>query len=179
MAASTTDALRSGLNLMRRLPPKDVRTNLSGLTVLRPDLSEEWLQRVDAPLAVKTDTTGGAARKYLLCDYNRDGDSYRSPWSNAYDPPLADGFTPSPALRALELEANEVWSSYKDLYYEASGSISSVYMWDLDKGFAGCWLIKKGARRHRHARTTTCAHNTHIHTPYPTPGAQRLAAAAS
>lgn len=30
--ATATDMLRSGLNLMRRLPPRDVRTNLSGLT---------------------------------------------------------------------------------------------------------------------------------------------------
>ena len=32
---------------------------------------------------------------YLLCDYNRDGDSYRSPWSNTYEPPLEDGAMPS------------------------------------------------------------------------------------
>lgn len=140
--ASSTEVLRSGLNLMRRLPPRDVRTNLSGLTVLRPELSEEWLQRVDAPLAVKLDAK--ANKKYLLCDYNRDGDSYRSPWSNTYDPPLEDGFTPSDSLRAVEIAANEVWEAYRDMYYESSGSVSSVYMWDLDKGFAGCWLVKKG-----------------------------------
>ena len=28
------------------------------------------------------------------------------------------------------------------MYFEA-GSISSVYLWDLDNGFAGCFLIKK------------------------------------
>ena len=30
----------------------------------------------------------------------------------------------------------------RELYFEA-GSISSVYLWDLDNGFAGCFLIKK------------------------------------
>ena len=30
-------------------------------------------------------------KDYLLCDYNRDGDSYRSPWTNEYDPPIEDG----------------------------------------------------------------------------------------
>ena len=34
-------------------------------------------------------------RAYLLCDYNRDSDSHRSPWSNKYDPPIDDGFVPS------------------------------------------------------------------------------------
>ncbi len=78
----------------------------------------------------------------MLCDYNRDGDSYRSPWSNKYNPP-SDGFTPSPKLRALEVEANELFDAYRELYFE--GGTSSVYLWDLEtSGFAGCFLIKKG-----------------------------------
>lgn len=82
-------------------------------------------------------------RKYLLCDYNRDGDSYRSPWSNKYFPPLEDVFYPSDSLRALEAEANELFDIYRDQYYE--GGTSSVYLWDLEgKGFAGCFAIKKG-----------------------------------
>ena len=83
-------------------------------------------------------------RMYLLCDYNRDGDSYRSPWSNKYSPPLDDDvFYPSDSLRALEVEANELFDIYRDLYYEGGGT-SSVYLWDLDNGFAGCFAIKKG-----------------------------------
>ena len=48
-------------------------------------------------------------RKYLLCDYNRDGDSYRSPWTNVYLPPIPvgpdgeGGIIPSPRLRTLEV----------------------------------------------------------------------------
>merc|ERR1719431_2305231 len=45
-------------------------------------------------------------KDYLLCDYNRDGDSYRSPWSNQYEPPLDDGAMPSERLRRLEIDAN-------------------------------------------------------------------------
>jgi len=78
---------------------------------------------------------------YLLCDYNRDGDSYRSPWSNKYDPPLDDGTVPSSDLRKLEIQANDTFDIYRELYYE--GGHSSVYCWDLDHGFAACILIKK------------------------------------
>lgn len=67
---------------------------------------------------------------------------FRSPWSNTYDPPLEDGFMPSEHLRAMEMEANELFDAYRELYYE-SGSTSSVYLWDLEGGFAGCFLIKK------------------------------------
>ncbi|CAG0903595.1 unnamed protein product, partial [Cyprideis torosa] len=65
----------------------------------------------------------------------------RSPWSNTYDPPLEDGTVPSERLRKLEIEANEAFDVYRDSYFE--GGISSVYLWDLDHGFAGVVLIKK------------------------------------
>ena len=77
----------------------------------------------------------------MLCDYNRDGDSYRSPWTNAYFPAIDDGFLPSAKLRELETEANALFDAYRELYFE--GGISSVYLWDLDNGFAGSFLIKK------------------------------------
>jgi len=127
------------LDLMRRLPPSQVEDNLAGLIDLVPDLTEALLSSVDQPLKVASDNESG--RDYLLCDYNRDGDSYRSPWSNKYDPPLEDGAVPSSQLRKLEIHANEVFDLYRDMYFE--GGISSVYLWDLDDGFAGCILIKK------------------------------------
>ncbi|KAF8698612.1 hypothetical protein HU200_034855 [Digitaria exilis] len=84
-------------------------------------------------------------KEYILCEYNRDADSYRSPWSNKYDPPLEDGTVPSDEMRNLEIEANEVFSVYRDQYYE--GGISSVYIWeDEDNGFIACFLIKKDGK---------------------------------
>ena len=107
-------------------------------------------------------------REYLLCDYNRDGDSYRSPWSNEFDPPLdnaggsgggggagSDGGAgadeaaaaaasgaPTEKVRRMEVRANEAFDVYRELYYE--GGVSSVYFWNLDDGFAGVVLLKKG-----------------------------------
>lgn len=62
----------------------------------------------------------GAKRDYLLCDYNRDGNSYRSPWSNKYDPPLKDGTVPSAKLRDIEVEGNNIFDVYRELYYEVN-----------------------------------------------------------
>ena len=76
--------LDCALDLMRRLPPQQVEKNLTDLVDLVPDLTEELLAAVDQPLKVVRDRTVG--KDYLLCDYNRDGDSYRSPWTNAYYP---------------------------------------------------------------------------------------------
>lgn len=97
-----------------------------------------------------------SGREYLLCDYNRDGDSYRSPWSNKFDPPVdggvggasaggnegaGEGAIPSERVRKMEIKANEAFDVYRELYYE--GGVSSVYFWNLDDGFAGVVLLKK------------------------------------
>lgn len=127
------------------MPPNKIEQNLNGLLNLLPEETDELLQRVDQPLQEATDSETG--RQYLLCDYNRDGDSYRSPWSNKYEPYIDDGFQPSEQLRAMEVEFNELFDAYRELYFE--GGVSSVYLWDMDEGFAGCFLIKKSVEGDR------------------------------
>lgn len=131
--------LNSALDMMRRLPPQEVEANLAHLIDLAPDLTENLLCSVDQPLKVARDAS--CNKDYLLCDYNRDADSYRSPWSNRYDPPLEDGTVPSERLRSLEVELNSAMEQYQDLYF--GGGISSAYLWDMENGFAGVVLIKK------------------------------------
>ncbi|KAH9929985.1 F-actin capping protein beta subunit [Fomitopsis serialis] len=134
------DLVDSMLDLMRRLPPTHVEENVASLVAMCPDYADDLLGSVDQPLRVMTDRATG--RDYLTCDYNRDGESYRSPWSNEYDPPLEDGTVPSPKLRKLEITANEAFDTYREMYYE--GGVSSVFLWDLDDGgFAGVVLLKK------------------------------------
>jgi capping protein beta len=144
MAEPPTTPVDAALDLLSRLPPDNVVENLGSLLELAPDLTEELLSRVDQPLQARPggDTAAGtlhltrrarpqvamddvADKEFLLCDYNRDADSYRcasgsfcvlrctlahasdasglcsrrSPWSNQYFPPLDDGATPSAELR--------------------------------------------------------------------------------
>ena len=57
-------------------------------------------------------------RDYLLCDYNRDGDSWRSPWSNEFEPPLEDGeegAKPSERVRRIEVQMGEAVDVYREL----------------------------------------------------------------
>jgi len=134
------DLLDSMLDLMRRLPPTQVEENVAALAAICPDYADDLLSSVDQPLKVLVDRATG--REYLACDYNRDGESYRSPWSNEYDPPIDDGTTPTPKLRKLEIAANEAFDTYREMYFE--GGVSSVYLWDLeDGGFAGVVVLKK------------------------------------
>lgn len=115
--------LNSSLNLMRRLPPSASENSLAGLIEIAPQLTDELLTHVDQPLKVHKDPKAG--KYFVQCDYNRDGDSYRcsqmflvaehifrSPWSNEYFPPMADGcsfwcFSETEAIaRLLALEAS-------------------------------------------------------------------------
>ncbi|KAG0747371.1 hypothetical protein G6F57_000135 [Rhizopus arrhizus] len=71
-----SDQFDCALDLMRRLPPQNVEDNLAKLfELVHPDLADELLSSVDQPLKVKRCSKSG--KDYLVCDYNRDGDSYR------------------------------------------------------------------------------------------------------
>lgn len=100
------------MGLMRRIHPKQSETALSALLSLLPHHSSDLLSQVDQPLQVLCDLESG--KEYILCEYNRDADSYRSPWSNKYYPPLEDALYPSSELRKLEVDANEVFAIYRD-----------------------------------------------------------------
>ncbi|KAH9466338.1 hypothetical protein MJO28_001054 [Puccinia striiformis f. sp. tritici] len=137
--ASDNSELDLLLDLMRRLPPEKIDSNLQSLLFVLPEYTDDLLTSIDLPLKIQVDPSSG--REFLNCDYNRDQDSYRSPWSNEYDPPLADGTSPGPKLRKLEMLLNDGFDVYREMYYE--GGVSSVYLWDLDEDFAGVVLLKK------------------------------------
>ncbi|GEQ71176.1 hypothetical protein JCM33374_g4857 [Metschnikowia sp. JCM 33374] len=159
-----TDKFDAALDLLRRLDPKAVSANLGSICSLLQldgsqdgvELAQDLLAAVDTPLQVAS--CSETKKKFLCCDYNRDGDSYRSPFSNKYSPPTGDDESPypSPLLRQLEIKANESFDIYRDLYYEGGG-LSSVYMWDtaedvdansIEEGFAGVVLFKKETDDH-------------------------------
>ncbi|EGW35108.1 uncharacterized protein SPAPADRAFT_58249 [Spathaspora passalidarum NRRL Y-27907] len=150
---SYEDKFDASLDLLRRLDPRSIQTNLNDICTLVGDeeLVQDLLSSVDTPLT--TAQCGETGKMYLCCDYNRDGDSYRSPWSNKYYPSISgDELPPYPSdlLRQLEIKANDSFDVYRDLYYEGAG-VSSVYLWDtaedesagLEEGFAGVVLFKK------------------------------------
>jgi len=135
--------LNSCLNLMRRLPPSACENSLAGLIEIAPQLTDELLTHVDQPLKVCKDPKSG--KNFVQCDYNRDGDSYRSPWSNEYFPAMSDGFLPAKRLRDLEITANTLFDVYRKMYFE--GGYSSAYFFETDEkdgeAFGACFLIHK------------------------------------
>ncbi len=107
------DKLTCALDLLRRMPPQKFEHVLQCVLDVAPEISESVLSSVDQPMKIKQDTKAG--RDYLLSDFNRDGDSFRSPWTNIYDPPLDDGVLPSDRLRQLEIDANHAFDQYREM----------------------------------------------------------------
>lgn len=134
----------AALSLIQRLPPQDLDANLDGFAKVAPHLEQALETYVTRPLQLKLDTQHN--RYFIASCYNADGGTHRSPWSNTYFPPPGTEaeeqlFRPSERLRRLEESSNEVFDAYKTSYYE--GGVSSVYLWELDEGFAGAFLIRK------------------------------------
>jgi len=113
-----------------------VENCLAGLLRLSPDLTEELLNGVDQPLKIAKDSKDG--RQFILCDFNRDGDAYRSPWSNTYCHGEGEGeLFPRSDLRALEVEANAIFDVYRKLYF--NGGVSSVYFFETAEDDVNAW----------------------------------------
>jgi capping protein beta len=119
-----------------------VENCLTGLLRLAPELAEDLLSNVDQPLQVATDPADG--RQFIQCDYNRDGDAYRSPWSNTYCAGEGEGeMFPRQDLREMEVEANALFDVYRKQYF--NGGTSSVYYFetveDDTNAFGACFLV--------------------------------------
>lgn len=123
MSGVAEDPLSLSLDLLRRLPPADVSKNVEELINVLPDHADDLASGVDQPLSVRIDQSStGAGREFLCCDYNRDGESWRSWISNTWDPPIEtqeggdDHIVPLGKLRELEIQANDAFETYRKLY---------------------------------------------------------------
>ena len=143
---SSRKKVKAALGLLQKLPPKYLRKNLGHVVQLlgdsEPDGVEFLLGEVDQPL--KSRQESATATPFILCEYNRDGDGYRSPFSNLYTPEdNTEGYRPGGLLRKMEVAANEIFAEYAALYY-GMPTVSSVYVWGEGReNFAAAVLFLK------------------------------------
>lgn len=134
------DLVENALNLMRRMPIRDSGKNLDFLLNALPEHERELLASIDRPLEVLI--CNKTSQRFIAAEYNRHGNSYRSPWSGEYYPEAPGGYKPPDHIRELETYLNGAFKLYVKLYYD--DGVSSVYAWELDTGFAVAILIKRG-----------------------------------
>uniref|UniRef100_A0A7S4K493 F-actin-capping protein subunit beta n=1 Tax=Odontella aurita TaxID=265563 RepID=A0A7S4K493_9STRA len=129
--------LRSCTDALVRMPPDHSVAKELGLLAgiaehgsASAKVADEFpFQLGGTPPKVSQDTDG---RSFILCQHNRFGETYRSPWNNQYLNG-AKGPKPPRRLRELELHANEVFDCYRRLYYGGE-STSSVYIQEQEGG---------------------------------------------
>eukprot|EP00545_Synedropsis_sp_CCMP1620_P001252 CAMPEP_0119008824 /NCGR_PEP_ID=MMETSP1176-20130426/3967_1 /TAXON_ID=265551 /ORGANISM="Synedropsis recta cf, Strain CCMP1620" /LENGTH=297 /DNA_ID=CAMNT_0006961233 /DNA_START=15 /DNA_END=905 /DNA_ORIENTATION=- len=141
-----SSVVKTCLNILQKVPPKKTGLALGLLKdalASNPDALNELLQRVvDFPLQSAEDPVTN--RLFLLCEFNRHMDSYRSPFSDTYVPPLSgDHEHLSDALATFESHSNEVWAAYTQLYY-GKEALGSVYVKEVaNASFLACFLVQK------------------------------------
>lgn len=72
---------------------------------------------------------------FIESDYNKDGDSYRSPWSNTYFPQKQSDKLLPKELRELEQKINQLIKLYLKIYY-SEDAISSAYIMFQDESIS-------------------------------------------
>ena len=143
--AGPNPTIKECIQLNQLMPIIDIDKNIDAISSViydNDDLLNEFLQKVDNRTKVcKEDPKG----EFIMCEQNRDGDSYRSPISNNYFPPTDDAKYPSEPLRKLEETLNKMFKIYVRLYYTPS-TLCSVYCWELgetlSEGYGVAVLIK-------------------------------------
>jgi len=83
---------------------------------------------------------------FIESEFNKDGTSYRSPWSNKYFPAKENGKHLPKELRALEEKINMIIKLYLKMYY-SSDAISSAYITFTDASISNgfnCNILIQG-----------------------------------
>jgi capping protein beta len=135
--------LQDCVSLLKKLPVAkfdDTITALSNIIYDEDKLLNEFLQKCDNRIEIQN-----GEDEFIKSEYNRDGDSYRSPNTNKYYPPSSDATYPSTEYREFEIKLNTIFNLYTKQYYSPS-TICSAYVWglgeDISDGFAVAVLIK-------------------------------------
>ncbi|GAW81382.1 f-actin capping protein beta subunit [Plasmodium gonderi] len=134
--------IEAALRICNILPAHLFEETINILSKIDQNLTNNILINKEGPIKIKFDSE---EKKYYLGNmFNKEKDSYRSPYTNMYYPEhFPNSYIPSESLRTLEILYNEVFDRYRKSYY-ISG-LSSVYLWPnpVEDGFVACFLIKK------------------------------------
>jgi capping protein beta len=140
---NNTKKYKNCLHLYKLLSPKNSEANFSVISELVYEDDENlaiFTQKAEVPTIICRDDPKGT---FLCCEFNRDGDSYRSPISNKYFPTPEEEnemkYLPE-NLRNLEIKFNKVFQSYIRAYYSPE-AICSVYLDIVDENLENGFLV--------------------------------------
>ena len=130
-------------NLKQDLPQKSIPKYIDIVcpSLVPIDNKKNLLNIIPTPISINNSDSLG---KFINSEFNHDGESYRSPWSNQYFPINESKKRLVNELRELEIKLNKIIKMYAKLYY-GEDSVSSVYIWEqgelISSGFNVAILI--------------------------------------
>jgi capping protein beta len=133
---------------------------------LRKEERKDVFKRFPIPFSINNSDKLGP---FIESEFNKDDNSYRSPWSNQYFPPFNSDKTSikllPKELRELEERLNKLIKLYLKLYY-SDDAISSAYISFQDEsisnGFNCCVLIKGRVLNSEYLKDTSFLESTNI-----------------
>ena len=154
-------------NLVRIFPPDKLplfKDKIFALDNEKNDLIKDVFKNVPISLKVNNSDPLGP---FIECDINKDGDSYRSPWSNKYFPDIESSKYLPNELRQLEEKLNTFIKLYTKFYYGES-AISSVYFKlqdnSIPNGFFCYTLIKNNISKSDKLKENSFLDSIHVTT---------------
>ena len=170
--------IKECIQLNQLMPIMDIDKNIDAISTViyeNDDLLNEFLQKVDNRTKVCKDDPKG---EFIKCEQNREGDSYRSPYSNKYFPPTDDAKYPSAQLRDLEEKLNKMFKLYLKHYYSIT-TLCSVYCWELGDtladGYGVAVLIKNSLTQQKKVNTGSWDSSNLITVTFENEGAKKKA----
>jgi capping protein beta len=70
---------------------------------------------------------------FLRTEFNREGNSYRNPFTNHYSPENSEGYRPSGIFRTLEENGNILFAEYVKQYY-GGDTTGSFFVTENEEG---------------------------------------------
>ena len=106
------------------------------------EIESEFNQKIEKVLTICRDDALG---DFIQSEFNSEGETYRSPWSNKYFPMTETPRYPPSELRQLEVYFNKIFKEYARLYY-GEKAVSSIFVWEqgesIDNGFSCALMVK-------------------------------------
>ena len=128
------DPKKAILNLTKILPVSQasiLNLKICPFFVLKEEMKDIY-RNFPLPFSINNSDPLGP---FIQSEYNKDGDSYRSPWSNTYFPPKESDKLLPKELRELEQKINQLIKVYLKVYY-SEDAISSAYIMFQDESIS-------------------------------------------
>ncbi|CDI80583.1 f-actin capping protein beta subunit, putative [Eimeria acervulina] len=106
------EAAELAVSLLRLGPLSNINESITNAAALCPGIDELLRSRSQGLPQLLVDPL--VCKYFIACPFNKTENSFRSPWTGNWLPPIAESLKPAPHLRQLEEQFNAAYDAYRD-----------------------------------------------------------------